>query len=287
MSLRRGIVVATHPQDYSVDLVMSDNGARLVGVQVLTPTGSTRTGSVDLPHVPPRKNKWDITEETDQEMIALVGTVNRCPVVVGFLYPQINQMLSNDPNMKINRHQSDVSWMVDGEGNIQLDHPGGAYIRIGETPDQIDTTGKNADANSKADRNTGRKVNVRIGLADNMVEITLTPQGDMTVKLKQNFEMDADGHMRMTTKKTFDIEADGNVTINTKADASVISEGKMTVTAGGDITATSGGNVSVSAKGNGTVTCATATITAPGGTTINSPLLRVNGEVSAKDYHKG
>lgn len=279
MSLRRGIVVATHPQDYSVDLVMSDNGARLVGIQVLTPTGSTRTGSVDLPHVPPRKNKWDITEETDQEMIALVGTVNGYPVVVGFLYPQINQMLSNDPNMKINRHQSDVSWMVDGEGNIQLDHPGGAYIRIGETPDQVDTTGKNADANSKADRNTGRKVNVRIGLADNMVEITLTPQGDMTVKLKRNFEMDADGHMRMTTKKTFDIEADGNVTISTKADA--------IVTAAGDITATSGGSVSVTASGTGTLTCASATVNAPGGTTINSPLLRVNGEVSAKDYHKG
>lgn len=279
MSLRRGIVVATHPQDYSVDLVMSDNGARLIGIQVLTPTGSTRTGSVDLPHVPPRKNKWDITEETDQEMIALVGTVNGYPVVVGFLYPQINQMLSNDPNMKINRHQSDVSWMVDGEGNIQLDHPGGAYIRIGETPDQVDTTGKNADANSKADRNTGRKVNVRIGLADNMVEITLTPQGDMTVKLKRNFEMDADGHMRMTTKKTFDIEADGNVTISTKADA--------IVTAAGDITATSGGSVSVTASGTGTLTCASATVNAPGGTTINSPLLRVNGEVSAKDYHKG
>ena len=279
MSLRRGIVVATHPQDYSVDLVMSDNGARLIGIQVLTPTGSTRTGSVDLPHVPPRKNKWDITEETDQEMIALVGTVNGYPVVVGFLYPQINQMLSNDPNMKINRHQSDVSWMVDGEGNIQLDHPGGAYIRIGETPDQVDTTGKNADANSKADRNTGRKVNVRIGLANNMVEITLTPQGDMTVKLKRNFEMDADGHMRMTTKKTFDIEADGNVTISTKADA--------IVTAAGDITATSGGSVSVTASGTGALTCASATVNAPGGTTINSPLLRVNGEVSAKDYHKG
>lgn len=287
MTLRRGIVVATHPEDYSVDLVMSDNGARLVGVQVMTPTGSTRTGSVDLPHVPERGDKWDVTEETDQEMIALVGTVGGVPVVTGFLYPQINQMLSKDPNLKLARHQSDVSWMIDGEGNIQLDHPGGAYIRIGEKADHVDMAGKNADANSKADRNTGRKVNVRIGLADNMVEVTMTPDGDMKVSLKRNMEFDADGRMRMTTKKTFDIEADGHVTVKTGANAQIEAAGHISAKAEGNFIAEAGGNVSVKAGGSATVNAASATVTAPGGTTINTPLLRVNGEVSAKDYHKG
>lgn len=279
MALRRGIVVATHPEDHSVDLVMADNGSRLVGVQVISQNGSTRTGSTDLPDTPVRKNKWDVTEETDQEMIALVDNVGGIPVVIGFLFPQINQMLWNDPKLKMSRHQSDVSWMVDGEANIQLDHPSGAYIRIGEEPARVVMDKTNADGSSVKDRNLERKVNVRIGLADNMVEVTLTPDGDMIVKLKKNLEVDADGLMRMTTKQTFDIQAVGNITLKTDADA--------VVSAGGSINAEAKGDVTVKAGGNATVTSKAATINAPSGTTINSPLLRVNGEVSAKDYHKG
>lgn len=94
MALRRGIVVAVHPADHSVDLVMSDNGARLIGVQVMTSNGSTRSGSVDLPDVIEKTNKWDVSKPTGQDMIAMVDTMRGQPVVTGFLYPQVNQMLS-------------------------------------------------------------------------------------------------------------------------------------------------------------------------------------------------
>lgn len=213
--MRTGIVVATHPEDHSVDLVMVDNGERLIGVQVATPGGSTRSGTVDLPAVPEKKDKWSITHETGQDMKALVGFVRGQPVVAGFLYPQINQMLSQDPKLRYSRHQSDVEWMIDGDGNIQLNHPGGAYIRIGETPDKVDTAGKNADGNSKIDRNTGRKVDIRVSLAGNAVKLTMTKDGKVTL------EMDSD----------LGIQVGGNADITVQGNTSVTSAGAATVKA--------------------------------------------------------
>lgn len=221
MTLRKGIVVATHPEDHSVDLVMSDTGARLTGVQVQTANGSTRTGSVDMPHVPEKANKWDISKETDQEMIALVATVGRQPVVTGFLYPQINQMLSKDPKRMVARHQSDVQWGIDGEGNIQLDHPSGTYIRIGEAADREDTEGKNADGTAKADRNTGRKVNIRIGLAGNVCVVTMTPEGAVTFKMEQDFTIESAQSIRMKAAQDIVMEAGGEIRAVATGDAKI------------------------------------------------------------------
>ena len=221
MSLRQGVVVATHPKDHAVDLVMVDTGERLVGVQVATPNGSARSGGVDLPDVPEKKDKWDITRETGQDMKALVDFVRGYPVVTGFLYPQVNQVLQKDPKMMYRRHQSDVEWMVDGEGNIQLNHPSGAYIRLGETPDKVDTAGKNADGNAKIDRNTGRKVNVRIGLAGNAVVVTMTPDGAVTFALETDFTIEAKGSIAMKAGGDIRLEAAGAVAIKAGGDATI------------------------------------------------------------------
>lgn len=208
MSMRMGVVVATHPEDYSVDLVMVDDNSRLSGVQVLTPSGSTRTGTVDLPSVPERANKWDISQRTGQDQIAIVGYLGRNPVVVGFLFPQVNQVLSADPRVRYGRHQSDVEWMIDGDGNIQLSHPGGAYVRIGETPDKVPYS--NADGGAAADRNTGRQVNVRIGLAGNAVVLTMAPDGNVSLELDTDLTIQAGGNVAIGAGGNVDITAVGN-----------------------------------------------------------------------------
>lgn len=217
MSLRIGIVVATHPEDHSVDLVMSDDGSRLVGVQVLTGSGSARTGTVDMPKIPASDNKWDITKTNGQDMKAVVGSFGPHPIVLGFLYPQINQVLPSDPETLYGRHQSDVAWSIDGGGNIQITHPGGAYIRVGESPDKVDLTGRNADASLAYDRNTGKQVNVRIGLAGNTVEVTLAPSGAVTVKANTNVVVQAGSGVTLDTPLvhcTHALTVDGPITGN-------------------------------------------------------------------------
>jgi len=195
--VKKGIVVATHPSDHSVDLVLAD-GRRMVGVQVATPNGSTRSGTFDMPAVPEKADKWDITKLTGQDQIALVDFVGDIPVVVGFLFPQISQMTFDDPKMRVTRHQSDVLQMVDGNGNIDLIHPSGFAVRIGETPDHAQPAAKNTDASLAVDRNVGRKPYIRITMADGTAQVTIAPDGAITV----------------TTKKTIDMHADGAIKIN-------------------------------------------------------------------------
>lgn len=250
---RKGIVVATHPEDHSVDLVMVDNGERLTGVQVMTPTGSARTGSVDLPAVPEKKDKWDITKEDGQDMHAIVDYVGRNPVVTGFLYPQINQMLFKDPKMRFNRHQSDVMSYTDGDGNFGIMHPSGAFIQVGEKPEKPELASKNADASLEPDRNTGKKVFLRVSLAGNVAELTMTPEGTCTLKLEKDFELEAKGHANITCNDAT-VKAAESVTIDTPethCTGNLTVDGQLTYKggmagSGGSTTAVIEGNVRIS-----------------------------------------
>lgn len=183
MSLRKGIVVATHPEDHSVDLVMADDGSRLTGVPVMAGAGtSARTGKADLPDVPEKANKWDITKRDGQDIEALVGYMGRQPVVVGFLFPQVNQVLPKAAGVRVSRHRSDVVQTLDADGNLQIAWPNGTYLRVGETPDKASM--EMADAGA-VDRNTGRGMHLRIGLAGGAGTITITPGGAITIDVQQ------------------------------------------------------------------------------------------------------
>ncbi len=221
MSLALARVAATHPEDNSVDLVLIDNGSRLAGVQIISQSASSRAGTVDLPVVDqPSDGKWGM-QGTGQDMIAVVGYIGRQPVVTGFLYPQVNQMLFKDPRLKLSRHQSDVYTSIDGDGNTQIVHPSGTYIRIGESPDLDNLAGKDADANMTVDRNTGRKVNVRIGMGGGTADLTISPDGAVTLNTQQTVTVNAQGnvmvkaaHVEVDTPEvhcTGDVIVDGDV----------------------------------------------------------------------------
>ena len=195
--MKKGIVVATHPSDHSVDLVLAD-GRRMVGVQVATPNGSTRSGTFDMPAVPDKADKWDITKLTGQDQIALVDFVGDIPVVVGFLFPQISQMTFDDPKMRVTRHQSDVMSMVDGDGNMQVTHPSGAYVRMGETADAVNLGSKNTDASLAADRNTGRKLFMRV-VVPGSFDLKITPDGQLSLTLSKGAVIDAPDGITLNT----------------------------------------------------------------------------------------
>lgn len=213
---RKGIVVATHPDDYSVDLVMADDGSRLVGVQVMTQNGSARTGSVDLPAVPDSPDKWDITKRNGQDMEAIVGFVGRNPVVTGFIYPQVNQMTFGDPKRAVSRHQSDVYTTIDGNGNMELAHPSGFFLRVGETPEHEDLVKKNTDGKFAPDRNLGRNLYVRLETPSGKYRVTITPDGDCKIEMKGQREIFVDKFIYEEAKDKITLKApniilDGNV----------------------------------------------------------------------------
>lgn len=192
MSKKTGYVVATHPGDHSVDILLSD-GRRLTGVQILSHNASTRTGTAGLPAVPDKADKWDVTKLTGQDMKAVVDFVDGVPLVMGFLFPQINQMTSDDPKLQVSRHQSDVYESIDGDGNWQQVHPSGAYVRIGETPDLVDMAGKNTDGTAAFDRNTDKKVFIRIQTAGGTAMVTCSPDGKVDVVAQQDVTVTTQG----------------------------------------------------------------------------------------------
>lgn len=215
--LRVGYVVETHPEDHSVDLVMADDGARVIGAQVVAPDASARSGTAGMPKVTPKsKDKWDITQAPDDAMKAMVGFVHgRQPVVVGFLFPQINQMLpKKGSTARRYRHPSDLETLIDDGGNLQVTHPSGTYIRIGET---IDHAAPEVADKTATDRNTARKVNIHIGMADGALELTLSPTGAVSLRCNQGVTVDAGQKVHVkapsVTLETPIVTATQNVTI--------------------------------------------------------------------------
>ncbi|EMD0638867.1 hypothetical protein VPZ60_004283 [Salmonella enterica] len=191
MALRKAIVVATHPKDHAVDLIMVDNYARFVGVQVLTASGSSRTGSNKIPRVRDRgADKWDIRKQTGQEIMATVDFIGQSPVVTGFLFPQISQMTFEDEGLEYERGDSDVIRYTDADGNMGVLHPSGAHITIGTSPDPKDFGGANFDKNLTIDRNTGNKVYLRVALAGNVAVLTMTPDGACSLHLDKTLEIE-------------------------------------------------------------------------------------------------
>lgn len=209
-SLRWGRVAAIHPEDYSVDLVMTDDGSRLAGVQVLTPHASTNSGSNCLPQPssPASGNVWDLREATDRDVLAGVAFFGQYPVVLGFRYPQVCQMLFADLQRAINRHPSDFYTSIDAEGNFETYHPSGTYFRIGTSPNHEDLTGKDFDGLWKITKNTSSAPHVHLSVANagsQVASVDIDPSGNVTVT--------HNGNLAVNTSGTADIQVTGAATL--------------------------------------------------------------------------
>lgn len=210
-SLRLGRVAAIHPEDHSVDLVMTDDGARLVGVQVMAHSASSNTGHAGLPApaTPSSGNVWDLTESTARDVLAVVAFVGRQPVVLGFLYPQICQMTFADHGRVVSRTPSDFYTTVDGSGNFEAYHPSGTYLRIGSSPSHEDLTGKDFDGQWAIKNNTASSVHVHLSVAAagaTVASVDIDPSG--------NVQISHNGNLAVNTGGTAVVTAAGNATVN-------------------------------------------------------------------------
>lgn len=247
--LRIARVVASHPEDHSVDLVMVDDGSRHVGVQVLTPSASTTAGLADLPAPGAGGDKWSLASRKAQDVLAIAGMLegSSIPVVLGFVFPQVNGVLFAE-NRRIMRHGSDVYTSIDGDGNLEVSHPSGTFVRIAETPEHEDLTGRDFDGNWRITNNTARPVHLRVevqaaGARKFMLHVN--PSGDVVV------------------------EHDGDLTVKTAGSATVEVGGSASVDVGGTTALVSAGAVSVDAP---SVTLDTPQTTCTGNLTVQGLL---------------
>lgn len=251
-TLRWGRVAAIHPEDYSVDLVMTDDGSRLAGVQVLTPFASTASGfaGMAMPSTPASGNVWELGPATSNEVKAGVAFFGSTPVVVGFLFPQVCQMLFAEIGRVIERTPSDFYTTVDSKGNFEAYHPSGTYLRIGTSPAHEDLTGKDFDGQWKITKNTATAPHVHLTVANAgapVASVDIDPSGNVALQNNGNLSATVGGNVTGDVTGTVTLNAPAGTTIN----GPLTVNGLLTYTqgmagsGGSGATATIAGNITV------------------------------------------
>lgn len=180
MELKLAKVVKVHPQHRSVDLVFLSGGVQLSGVPVMTHNGTSSSGSFDLPSPVVDEDKpWDTSLLGKRDMVAVVGSAGDYPIVLGFLMPQISEMMFEEENLRVDRHVSDVYTVHDAQGNVTLNHPSGSHVFIGpDSPRRVD--GMDYDKQSKQiEGRAGGKFELRMN--GGMVRIAVEKNGTVVI----------------------------------------------------------------------------------------------------------
>ena len=185
--LKMARVVKSHPESHAVDLVMMEDGRRFAGVQVMAGVAGGDVGSVDLPEpsVTDPQKPYESSNTGVRDMYAAVAFMGGMPLVLGFIYPQVSQALFGGEmgrNRKLYRHASDVYHTIDGAGNMELHHPSGAYVRIGQSPEHEDLTGHDYDKIWGIGKNTNKSVHIHIEQAGKKASIDIDPAGNIHIK---------------------------------------------------------------------------------------------------------
>ncbi len=252
--LTLGKVSKLYPQSNMVDIMLFD-GSVLKKVQVMTPNASSRAGLVNLPipkyetEMGKRFSPLGEAKIAESDVIAVVGFLgdsNLNPVVLGFLFPELNEILCDTEDQKGNqdgtqflwKHESNVYVRVakgdkryndDGGSDpitpdIEISHPSGLYLKIGRNAGTGYPNYTNVlEPIVNWDKNVRpfKKVNPDTGKADPAPYIHLYhPSGTYLT-------IDTEGSMSAYIVKDVGVTVEGNVTELIKGDVGRTIQGNV------------------------------------------------------------
>lgn len=207
-------VVKFHPHDGSCDCQLLYDGSRLTGVPVLCGMISMSSGRVDWHD--PEGVDWDSAGSRTRDITAVLGKVHDQPVVIGFVAQAVSAMLFDRKNFKVDRHASDVYSTIDNDGNLEVAHPSGTFLRVATSPAHEDLTGQDFDKLWSINRNTSKNVWLSVQVAN-------------SGGVKAIFQIDPSGNVSLTHA--------GNLTVSTAGNAS-LTAASLSITAPTTITGT-------------------------------------------------
>ena len=143
-SLDIGRVVRVWPESHSVDVMLLAGGL-LEKVQLMSGFAGVGFGNSGLPAL--AETKSPLPEGDDAPMWAIVGYLGHVtrPVCLGFLYPEVTQMLFSERGLHISRHESGIYNLLDTAGNYELAFPDGTFLKVGYSAEKRDLEGKDFD----------------------------------------------------------------------------------------------------------------------------------------------
>jgi hypothetical protein len=180
-------------------------------------------------------------------VVAYSGGIKN-PVVVGFLPPKQTEMSIPEFGLYLFRHESDVVSLIRADGTVELYHPSGSYLKIGETDVQMVSSDIEAEglypSKAKAFRvkdsarfNEISKMNLYLRFWNGQ-KITLNSEGSILIE---------------TDNSTINITKEGNLTINNSG-STTISSNSISVSAdtievsSDDISITSTSQIDITAQ---------------------------------------
>lgn len=214
-------VVNWNSESNSVDVVLMQDNRRFSGVQILSKKAGGDFGHYGLGV--PTETGYDAKTTRKRDVFCVVAFVGTNPVVMGFLFPQVTQMLFSkdaDPRyheMEVDRHPSDLYSIIDGDGNFEMRHPSGAFIRVAVDPSHEDLSSKDYLERWKIEKNTDKKVHIHVQQADGKAWVDIDPDGNIVVNgpvlLCQTPKMIVEGNVTIdgTLHVTGNIGSEGDV----------------------------------------------------------------------------
>jgi hypothetical protein len=256
-------VVAVHPEANSVDVVVCRTSARICGVQVLHGWAGADHGVSGL--VQPAEQDanstapWLADLDAKRAIYAVVAQLGM-PVLLGFLHPQVGQLMFAERNRWTWRHPSDLYATVRDNADLELAHPSGTFLRIAAAAAHEDLSGKDYDKRWAIERNTGAAPWVALKVANAggvHTTITIDPSGNVVVDHAGNLTWTTHGNAAITVDGTANIHVVGDVTVNADADLHLTVGGTITSQAAlwthsGDMNLTGTFSASVDVLANGT-----------------------------------
>lgn len=208
-------IIAAHPESSSVDVLLVRTGARVSGVQVLTGMAGADHGVSGL--VAPAEQDEAKPAEAQvkaERVIYGVMAMAGLPVLLGFLHPQVSQTLFADRNRFVWRHPSDLYATATDAGDLEIAHPSGTFIRIGESPEHEDLTGQDHDQRWAIARNTDKQPSLRIAVAAGgtpHTTLTIEPGGKVTLECDGDLELSAGGAATIHSAGKLTLQSDDSI----------------------------------------------------------------------------
>lgn len=222
-------VLALHDKARAADIQYIDGGGKVPMVQVMGDVSSV-SGRMDFHHPDPPPDTKNPLKKTGRDLYAVVGTASGMPVILGFLAPQVSEVLFDRKNFRVDRHPSDVYSTLDDEGALTVAWPNGTYLKVGEDNALEDLSGKDFDEKWAITRNKARAPDVRL----------MVKNGSGVQKALLDID-GATGRVTLTTAE--------NLILNVTGDLTAAVTGNMSATVGGNASFAVTGSITSSANG--------------------------------------
>lgn len=239
-TIRIARVTAVHPEGQKMEVIFLDTGDYGRDVQLMTPYGGTDFGMTTGLPAPEEEGhdfnteQWDPGKRHINAVVATCGSVHIC---LGYLYPQCTHMAftkDQDKNRLIERHTSDFVRTISDAGDMDMVHPSGAYLRIGNggTPD--DLAGRDFDGVWSLKHNKGGAVTVALANNSNgeSTSVTLLPNGNVEVRASKDVDIRAQENVKILAFQNVEVKAFGDALVEASGDTTVSAGDTLYLTAG-------------------------------------------------------